>query len=470
MKPSKLGPSKLGPSELGPLFESTKMNPFHVHFKLGLQRRRQLLLSCAVVLSILDAEEGFNSKLLLGRLVGTKNIKRTRKNVEAMMGQLGARAQRAYKGSLEEFDKLHSILKPYLDVQFGTSNRGRPNGPIPTKLRLSASLRFFCGGAVHDIVLSHGISHPSVYKSAYGVINAVNMCPEMAFNEGGAMFPSHEEQRTIAEGFRKMSAAKFSRCAGPLDGMLVWTKQPTEADCEEICVGQRSFYCHRKSKFGMLLMAICDNKCRFRWADITHPGCASDLTAWLTSDLGQALEKPDQDILLPGHSIFGDNAFVESYYMSTPIPGTRISGYDDAYNFYFSQLRITIERAFGILVHRFAILRAPISMSIKKVPALVMCLMKLHNFYVSESGRKIVAGLEDDEAFIQYRAWRENSVAVSLNKNRVPEDLVGSGHHNRDHPAGKHIRKVAIGGATPMRLMMKSVAAQGLRRPTVTIH
>jgi hypothetical protein len=167
-------------------------------------------------------------------------------------------------------------------------------------------------------VLSHGISHPSVYKSAYGDINAVNLCPEMAFNEGGAMFPSHEEQRKIAEGFCKMSAAKFSRCGGPLDGMLVWTKQPTEADCEEICVGQHSFYRHRKSKFGMLLMAICDNQCRFRWADMTHPGCASDLTAWLTSDLGQALEKPDQDILVPGYSIFGENAFVESYYMSLP--------------------------------------------------------------------------------------------------------------------------------------------------------
>jgi hypothetical protein len=51
---------------------------------------------------------------------------------------------------------------------------------------------------------------------------------------------------------------------------------------------------------------------------MTHPGCASDLTAWLTSDLGQALEKPDQDILVPGYSIFGENAFVESYYMSLP--------------------------------------------------------------------------------------------------------------------------------------------------------
>jgi hypothetical protein len=108
-------------------------------------------------------------------------------------------------------------------------------------------------------------------------------------------------------------------------------------------------------------------------------------------------------------------------------------------------------------------------MSIEKVPALVMCLMKLHNYYITVGSRKIVAGLEDDEAYIQYRAWRENSVAVFLNKNRVPEDLVGSGHHNIDHPAGKHNRKVGL-GVTPMRLMMKSVAAQGLSRPTVTIH
>jgi hypothetical protein len=118
--------------------------------------------------------------------------------------------------------------------------------------------------------------------------------------------------------------------------------------------------------------------------------------------------------------------------MSIPIPGTNITQAEDAYNFYFSQLRITIERAFGILVHRFGVLRAPLSISIKKVPPMIMCLMRLHNYCIDTVGRKTCAGLEDDEAFIQYRAWRNDATAVSLNQHRVPEDLLGSGHHRRD--------------------------------------
>jgi hypothetical protein len=76
----------------------------------------------------------------------------------------------------------------------------------------------------------------------------------------------------------------------------------------------------------------------------------------------------------------------------------------------------------------FAILRAPISLSIKKVPALVMSLMRLHNWYIDNVGRATPAGFENDEAFVQYRVWKENAVAESLNKHSVPEDLLGGGH------------------------------------------
>jgi hypothetical protein len=43
---------------------------------------------------------------------------------------------------MDELNKLHSILEPHLLEQFGSSKRGRPNGQIPTKLRLSAAIRF----------------------------------------------------------------------------------------------------------------------------------------------------------------------------------------------------------------------------------------------------------------------------------------------------------------------------------------
>jgi hypothetical protein len=43
-----------------------------------------------------------------------------------------------------------------------------------------------------------------------------------------------------------------------MDGMLVWTNQPTKQDCLDVGIGERSFHCYRKDKFGMLLLAGSD--------------------------------------------------------------------------------------------------------------------------------------------------------------------------------------------------------------------
>ena len=49
--------------------------------------------------------------------------------------------------------------------------------------------------------------------------------------------------------------------------------------------------------------------------------------------------------------IVGDNAYVKKKHMSSPLKCI-VGEHDDAYNFYMNQLRITIERCFGVLVHR----------------------------------------------------------------------------------------------------------------------
>jgi hypothetical protein len=75
--------------------------------------------------------------------------------------------------------------------------------------------------------------------------------------------------------------------------------------------------------------------------------------------------------------------------MSVPFKGSQM-GYNDAYNFYISQLRITIERYFGVLVHRWAILRAPLTIPTQKVCVLVMCLCRLHNFCIDNGENQVV--------------------------------------------------------------------------------
>ena len=82
---------------------------------------------------------------------------------------------------------------------------------------------------------------------------------------------------------------------------------------------------------------------------VKHPGATSDYTAWVTSKFGMELQDPDQDIVLEDHTIVNYGALVKKDIMAIPIPGKSLPQYQDAYNFYLSQVRITIKRAFGIL-------------------------------------------------------------------------------------------------------------------------
>jgi len=70
-------------------------------------------------------------------------------------------------------------------------------------------------------MLTHGMGRASVYKSVCGVVNVINAEKSLSFNENGAEFPSHYEQRDIAAGFLTKSGAGFDKIVLALDGILV---------------------------------------------------------------------------------------------------------------------------------------------------------------------------------------------------------------------------------------------------------
>ena len=112
----------------------------------------------------------------------------------------------------------------------------------------------------------------------------------------------------------------------------------------------KSFKCSRKDKFGLNMQAICDHKFRIRWIDLTWPGNSSDYMAWVTSDFYHELNTNPWQHILHGMTILGDSAYIKSPFMSVPFKNF-VTADKDAYNFYQSQLRITVEQTFGILVH-----------------------------------------------------------------------------------------------------------------------
>ena len=286
--------------------------------------------------------DGYDEELLRPKKHRKTHNFRKRRYINSIFQELGRdMTRRAYRMHADSFwkakDKLNAVLDSFKKARRRHNSRGGTggvkNGAISNATRFSAALRYFAGGRPEDIALVHGISHSEVFNSVWRVVNAVNSCPDHAFD---CSFPKkHEDQRRIAEEFCRVSDAHFDNCAGPIDCMLLWLEQPSLASCEAAGVGRLKFFCGRKKKYGLGLQAVCDAHGRFTNVFIGHPATTSDFLAFTTSPL-YFLLRDQKDFLAPGLCLYGDSAYVATEYMATPFKNTR-SGPKDDCNFYHSQ-------------------------------------------------------------------------------------------------------------------------------------
>ncbi|KAL7535942.1 hypothetical protein ACHAWF_005314 [Thalassiosira exigua] len=366
------------------------------------------------------------------------------------------------------FNKLHALLEPKLSEIFfpkggGKRTPGKSSYLIDSKTRLSIAIRFFSGASPLDIMQTHDVGLLTVYYTVWGVIDAINETECLAMR-----FPSHDRQREIAKGFLAMSGAGFRKVIGAIDGLLIATIMPPLAICRWLQCGQISFRCHRKDKYGFNLQGICDHTLRFIWYEMEWPGGTSDYMAFVTSALCIALESnAHTKKILDGFTFVGDNAYVKKPYMAVPLKGVQ-KGYRDAYNFYLSQLRITIERCFGVFVHRWAILRAPLTIPIQKVAPLVEALVRLHNYCIDENEHnlleprsKVVAYLEASVSSCKDLSGKDSEL-VGLDAKGAPSSLLGEGQHFGDAEHTRHDKKLSN---TPMDRMLRRVKKKWLKRP-----
>ena len=82
------------------------------------------------------------------------------------------------------------------------------------------------------------------------------------------------------------------------------------------------------------------------------------------------------------HSYTGDNAYPDSDSMLTPSSSGSVDLTHDAYNFFQSQIRIHIERAFGILNTVFGILQKPLKYEVPTTCLIVQACLRLHNWRI----------------------------------------------------------------------------------------
>jgi hypothetical protein len=184
-------------------------------------------------------------------------------------------------------------------------------------------------------------------NSYWYVFDAINKHPGFSI-----MYPDDHD---------KQQSPRLGCCAGAVDGILIWIHKPSSRkDCTDAKCSSGKFFCGRKKKFGLNCQAVCDVRGRILDLSILYPGSTSDCLAFEGMSLFQKLE---EGLLAPaGLCVFCGKAYLNTPYMATPCAAV-YCGTKDAYNFYHSQLRIWIECTFGMLTHRWAILRSAIPMN-----------------------------------------------------------------------------------------------------------
>ena len=276
--------------------------------------------------------------------------------------------------------------------------------------------------------------------------------------------------------FQSKSVPKFPNCLAAMDGMLIWLEKPTDASCAAAGVGARRFFCGRKHKFGLNLQGCCDSNRRFLDIQLRHPGSTSDFLSFSTSNLYHKLEVPS--FLAEGLCIFGDAAYVNNRYFATPFKSVS-SGPKDDYNFYHSQLRISIECAFGMLVNRWGILRRalPCAMGLRKSTSLVICLCRMHNYCIdcrleSKQSPMVPAPLASDNLEITGNGGIPMLRVEDRDRMNdcSPEEFLNGGMHHEDTSDNQR-RQFARRGRTassalPREILLSMVADGGFKHPT----
>jgi DDE superfamily endonuclease len=216
------------------------------------------------------------------------------------------------------------------------------------------------------------------------------------------------------------------------------------------------------------MQATCDADRKFLDVEIRHPGATSDFLAFQTSDLNNKLQSPN--FLHPELAIYGDCAYVNSSYMATPYKGVS-GGNKDAYNFFHSQVRINIECAFGMLCHRFGILRKsiPPNISTAKTTALVMCLCRLQNYCIDHNDINVPTARHSDMLAISLEGGISNpdsEAAINSNAEYRPVELLDGGNHQNDYNRYQY-RQYRVNNETisPREKMLAMVIDKDLKRP-----
>jgi len=281
------------------------------------------------------------------------------------------------------------VLNLWHDLEKDELRQQQASGcKVEPQLILAIGLSYLAGGKFVREKFWFGVSKPYCYVCKNAVIGAL-------IRYYGRMFALEKRLNDVSylqqleAGFARRSRCVIRGCISCLDGLVVKIITPSKKECRK----QKSCW-NRKGVEALLLLAACDADCIFTWGSMKTVGSTYDISAYYHTTLFNAI---DNNELCKDFYLFGDDAFKAAEQILTPYPPDKngeLTVKQDAFNFWQSNSRITIECAFGMMVNKWAVLQQPLRGKFSRHKDTIQACMILHNLCTNH---RIQGGLSEED-------------------------------------------------------------------------
>lgn len=140
----------------------------------------------------------------------------------------------------------------------------------------------------------------------------------------------------------RSSLSPLDGCVGDLDVIVIRISKPAN-------VVDPAHYFNRKGYFALTAQAVCASDYRFIFMSVRCAITTHYSAACTVSSFAQRLAS---GTLLPGFWIAGDDAYMCTETLITPVPSLRAASgsAEDCFKYHLSSLRVHIEQASGLLI------------------------------------------------------------------------------------------------------------------------
>jgi hypothetical protein len=275
-----------------------------------------------------------------------------------------------------QFDMVVDELRAELEPQTERAKQCAINSCgswVRAELKFAAAMRFIAGGSYLDAADLYAVSAKCFHRNTFWPVIVALVNSKLPFLDN-ICFPFDDEQklREHAKTFERFHR-HFPGTVAAGDGCAFKIKKPRSAEVDD---DVQSSYTRKYSwAYGFIL--FCDGDLNIMSVEATHVASTNDAGMYGSSDVHRAICE-EKRLPVWAHVVL-DEAFgctdQELVSWSQPRRG-KLSTEKDAFNYFLSAQRQSVERVFGVMVNRFGILWRQMSFSFERYKLVLLALCR----------------------------------------------------------------------------------------------